>query len=152
LVNELTGLNHLLKKLKQIIMKNLFFFIALLFSTVFTFAQDIYVKGYYKSNGTYIQGHYRTAPSTNAGNYATVSNVNPYTGKTRTQPGDSYPTTSNTSSNYIVSSYKRTYTPSHTAPTTYSNPSYSPRPTIYTGSSGGQYYINSNGNKSYVSN
>jgi hypothetical protein len=133
-------------------MKNLFFLIALLFTTVLTFAQDIYVKGYYKSNGTYIQGHYRTAPSTNAGNYARVSNVNPYTGKTGTQPGDCYPTTSNTSGNYIAPTYKSTYTPSYIMPTTYSTPSYSSSNTIYTGSRGGQYYINSNGNKSYVNN
>lgn len=51
------------------------------------FGQDVYVSGYYRSNGTYVQGHYRTAPnSTINDNYSTVGNVNPYTGKAGTVP------------------------------------------------------------------
>lgn len=121
-------------------MKKLFFFIAFLFVTTFSFAQ-VSVRGYYRSNGTYVQPHQRTVPNyTRNDNYSTVGNTNPYTGAAGTQPRDSY-------------TYSNTYTPStYSAPiTTYSSPSYSTSNTVYTGSRGGQYYINSNGNKSYIS-
>ena len=144
-------------------MKKLLFIIAILFTTALSFAQ-VSVRGYYRSNGTYVQPHQRTAPNyTRNDNYSTVGNVNPYNGKAGTQPRDSYTTTRTTSSNYSTPTYRSTstysastrstYTPSYTAPvSTYSTPSYTPSPTIYTGSRGGQYYVNSNGNKTYVSN
>lgn len=156
-------------------MKKLLFLIVLLFTTALTFAQDVYVQGYYRSNGTYVQGHYRTRPDyTRDNNYSTVGNTNPYTGKAGTQPRDGYTTTrttysnyskptytstttysapayKTTYSNYSEPTYRSTYTPTYTAPTTtYSTPSYSSTQTIYTGPRGGTYYINSNGNKSYV--
>lgn len=146
-------------------MKKLLFIIAILFTTALSFAQ-VSVIGYYRSNGTYVQPHQRTAPNyTRNDNYSTVGNVNPYTGKAGTQPREGYTTTRTTSSNYSTPTYRSTstysapvyrstYTPStYTAPvSTYSTPSYSSTQTIYTGSRGGQYYINSNGNKTYVSN
>ena len=136
-------------------MKKLLFIIAILFTTALSFAQ-VSVRGYYRSNGTYVQPHQRTAPNyTRNDNYSTVGNVNPYTGKAGTQPRDSYTTTRTTSSNYSAPTYSNTstYTPTYTPPvTTYSSPSYSSSQTIYTGPRGGQYYINSNGNKTYVSN
>jgi hypothetical protein len=47
-----------------------------------SFAKDVWVNGYYKSNGTYVEGHYRTAPDNNTyNNYSTYPNINPYTGK-----------------------------------------------------------------------
>lgn len=129
-------------------MKNLLFIIAFLFATVFTFAQDVYVQGYTRSNGTYVQGYYRTAPNaTKNDNYSTVRNTNPYTGTAGSQPRDSYSTTSST---YYTTPSTYSSTSTYT-PTTYSTPSYSSSNTIYTGSRGGQYYINSNGNKTYVS-
>lgn len=116
-------------------MKKAFFFIAFLFAAATSFAQtSTYVSGYTNSNGTYVQGYYRTIPNnTQNDNYSTIGNVNPYTGSYGTKP---------------ASSYKPT--------TTYSSPtpsyiSYSTRP-VYTGSRGGQYYINSNGNKTYTNN
>ena len=117
-------------------MKKLFFFIAFLFAAANSFAQtSTYVSGYTSSNGTYVQGSYRTTPNTTRNdNYSTVGNTNPYTGSYGTKPADSY----------------------YVAPSTYTAPSYSastystPTP-VYTGSRGGQYYINSNGNKSYIS-
>ena len=139
-------------------MKNLLFLIAFLFTTALSFAQ-VSVRGYYRSNGTYVQPHQRTAPNyTRNDNYSTVGNVNPYTGEAGTKPRDGYTTTRTTSSNYSAPTYSNTstysaptYTPTYTAPTTtYSTPSYSASPTIYTGPRGGTYYINSNGNKSYV--
>ena len=124
-------------------MKKAFFLLAFLFLTTFSFAQ-VSVKGYYRSNGTYVQPHQRTVPNyTSNDNYSTVGNTNPYTGAAGTQPRDSY----------SIPTYSNTYNPStYSAPTTtYPTTSYSTSNTIYTGSRGGQYYTNSNGNKSYKS-
>ncbi|MBC7524603.1 MAG: hypothetical protein H7239_09220 [Flavobacterium sp.] len=136
-------------------MKNLLFVIAFLFFSVVSFAQ-VSVSGYYRSNGTYVQPHQRTYPNaTRNDNYSTIGNTNPYTGTAGTQPRDGYRTT------------RSTYTPTYSRPTytystpqtydspnystqSYSSPNYSSNNTIYTGSRGGQYYINSNGNKTYV--
>jgi hypothetical protein len=144
-------------------MKNFLFLIAFLFFSVVSFSQ-VSVRGYYRSNGTYVQPHQRTAPNyTRNDNYSTVGNVNPYTGKAGTQPRDSYSAITTTSSYYSTPTYsnnstysaptRSTYTSTYTPPArTYSSPNYSSNHTIYTGSRGGQYYINSNGNKTYVSN
>jgi hypothetical protein len=122
-------------------MKNFLFLIAFLFTTALSFAQ-VSVKGYYRSNGTYVQPHQRTAPNyTRNDNYSTIGNVNPYTGKAGTLPRDGYTTSKQTSS-----SSTSTYTNS-----SYTSSTYSSSPVIQTGSRGGQYYINSNGNKTYVS-
>ena len=46
-----------------------------------TVSADVYVKPYFKKNGTYVQGHYRSNPDGNFyNNWSTKSNVNPYTG------------------------------------------------------------------------
>lgn len=43
-------------------------------------AQDTYVEGYYKNDGTYVQPHYRSAPNNNPyDNYSSQENINPYT-------------------------------------------------------------------------
>ncbi|WP_297516447.1 hypothetical protein [Flavobacterium sp.] len=118
-------------------MKKAFFFIAFLFATATSFAQtSTYVSGYTRSNGTYVQGYYRTTPNyTRNDNYSTVGNLNPYTGTYGTKPADTYvPATTNSS---------------YSTPTHYSTPSYTTP--IYTGPRGGTYYINSNGNKTYIS-
>lgn len=139
-------------------MKKLFFLIVFLFASALTFAQSqVWVNGYTRSNGTYVQGHYRTAPDyTRNNNWTTVGNVNPHTGKSGTLPGDGYSRTSNYTNR--ASSYNTTYVPPVSTPI-YSVPSYNyvaPSPsynstqTIYTGPRGGTYYINSNGNKSYI--
>ena len=45
-------------------------------------AQDVYVKGYNRKDGTYVQPHYRSAPDGNPyNNYSYPGNYNPYTGK-----------------------------------------------------------------------
>lgn len=81
------------------------------------------VSGYTRSNGTYVNGYVRTRSNrTNHDNYSTSGNRNPYTGAAGTRARD------------------------------YSSAAYnygSGRP-IQTGSRGGQYYINSRGNKTYV--
>jgi hypothetical protein len=83
-----------------------------------------YQQGYTKpSTGTYVNGHYKTSPNnTNWDNFSTQGNTNPYTQESGKKARD------------------------------YSNESYNygSDQTIYEGPRGGQYYINSNGNKTYV--
>lgn len=85
---------------------------------------NYYQQGYYKpSTGTQVNGYYKTSPNnTNLDNYSTKGNINPYTNKSGSRARD-----------YSVESYN-----------------YGSGQTIYQGSRGGQYYINSNGNKTYV--
>jgi hypothetical protein len=57
-------------------------FIAIFFLLSTVFAGDVWVNGYYRSDGTYVRGHYRSAPDGNSwNNYSTKGNTNPYTGK-----------------------------------------------------------------------
>ena len=43
---------------------------------------DVYVKGYYRSNGTYVDPHYRTSPNNSTyDNWSSYGNTNPYTGQ-----------------------------------------------------------------------
>lgn len=81
------------------------------------------VSSYIRSNGTYVNSHVRTMPnSSNWDNYSTQGNSNPFTGSTGYRARD-----------YSSGAYN--YGSGHT---------------IHTGSRGGQYYYNSNGNKTYV--
>lgn len=127
-----------------------------MFAAATSFAQtSTYVSGYSKSNGTYVQGYYRTTPnSTRNDNYSTIGNVNPYTGKSGTQPRDEdYSATSSYSTGtYSAPSPVSTYSAPSYSTSIYDAPSYSSSATIYTGSRGGTYYVNSNGNKTYINN
>lgn len=59
----------------------------LLFSS--SFAQDVLVNGYTRTDGTTVPTHYRTNPDyTVNNNFTTIGNTNPYTGKVGTLPGD----------------------------------------------------------------
>ncbi len=43
-------------------------------------AQDTYIEGYYRNDGTYVEPHYRSQPdSYEDNNYSTRGNLNPYT-------------------------------------------------------------------------
>ncbi len=107
--------------------KFLFFALFMLISTL-GFSQVNsnvrYQQGYVQpSTGTYVQPHYKTqSNSTNHDNYSTRGNVNSYTGQSGSRAKDY----SSGASNYGSGN------------------------TIHTGPKGGQYYINSNGNKTYV--
>lgn len=80
-------------------------------------------EGYFRSNGTYVNGHMKTRRNdTNWDNFSTKGNRNPFTGSKGTRARD-----------YSREAYN-----------------YGSGRTIYTGPRGGQYYINSNGNKVYV--
>lgn len=105
-------------------MKSLLFSLVFLFIAVCSYAQNqTYVNGYYKSDGTYVPGHYRQTPnSTNHDNWSTTQQRNPYTTENGSRAKD-----------YSTQAYN-----------------YGAGQTIYTGPNGGQYYINSNGNKTYV--
>ncbi len=47
---------------------------------VSTLAQDAYVEGYYRNDGTYVEPHYRSQPDGYSdNNYSTRGNTNPYT-------------------------------------------------------------------------
>ena len=82
-----------------------------------------YQQGYTRTDGTYVQGHYKTnTNSTNHDNFSTRGNVNSYTGTSGSRARD-----------YSTGAYN--YGSGHT---------------IHTGSRGGQYYINSRGNRTYV--
>lgn len=82
-----------------------------------------YQSGYTRSNGTYVSGHFKTnSNSTNHDNFSTRGNSNPYTGSTGSRVRD-----------YSSGAYN-----------------YGSGRSIQTGSRGGQYYINSRGNKTYV--
>ncbi len=51
----------------------------------------VYVKGYYRKDGTYVSPHYRTAPDGNPyNNYSFPGNYNPNTGKTTPGNPDTY--------------------------------------------------------------
>ena len=82
-----------------------------------------YQRGYTRSNGTYVSGHYKTKTNnTNHDNFSTKGNVNTFTGSSGTRARD-----------YSSEAYN-----------------YGVGRTIHTGPRGGQYYINSMGNKTYV--
>ena len=68
------------------------FAIAIAVASSAVFAQDHYVNGYHRYNGTYVQGHHRTNPnSSQYDNYSTRGNINPYTGQQGTHtPHSSY--------------------------------------------------------------
>ncbi len=82
-----------------------------------------YQSGYYKTSGVYVSPHYKSISNgTNIDNFSTFGNQNPYTGQMGSRAMDFSPSSS----------------------------FYGAGQTIYTGPNGGQYYINSNGNKTYV--
>lgn len=106
-------------------MKKAFLLLGLLAGTTLAFSQSVKLQNeYYKpSTGNYVTPHYKTESNkTNWDNFSTKGNINYSTGTTGTKTRD-----------YSVEAYN-----------------YGSGQTIQTGSRGGQYYINSNGNKTYV--
>ena len=97
-------------------------------STTIDFSSSVnynstFVDSYTRNDGTFVQSHYKSMPNdTNWDNYSTKGNVNPFTGSTGHRAKD-------------YSSEALNYGKGHT---------------IYQGPNGGQYYYNSNGNKTYV--
>ncbi|PLR65987.1 hypothetical protein [Bacillus sp. UMB0893] len=63
---------------------------------------DVYVKGYFRNNGTYVQPHYRSNPDgLFSNNFSTFGNTNPYTGQLGTKRYPEYNYNSSSYSNYL---------------------------------------------------
>jgi len=59
------------------------------FASMIAEASPVYVRGYFRRNGTYVAPYVRTSPnSTKDDNWSTKGNVNPYTGKAGTKSGN----------------------------------------------------------------
>lgn len=103
-------------------MKKILFTFGFLLIGAISFSQtkQVWVNGYTNSYGTYVQGYYKTVSDNTA--------TNNYNYKNNTNP--------NTGTQGTKSLYNNTTTTENR--------------TIYSGSKGGTYYINSNGNKVYV--
>lgn len=66
--------------------------LAIILGTGVLAKADVYVRGYYRSNGTYVQPHHRSNPDGNVwNNWSTYPNVNPYTGSLGTRRTINYP-------------------------------------------------------------
>jgi hypothetical protein len=84
--------------------------LSFVFLTVSAFAQDVYVHGYTRSNGTYVAPHMRSAPDGNPyNNWSTQGNVNPYTGSVGTHNPNSGYGSSYGSSGYGSQNYPNPY-------------------------------------------
>jgi hypothetical protein len=105
-------------------MRTLIFILAFTFTSILPYAQSqTWVNGYYKNDGTYVQGHYRQTPNkTNHDNWSTTQQRNPHTQDDGNRAKDHSWNANN----------------------------YGSGKTIQTGPRGGQFYINSKGNKVYV--
>jgi len=72
--------------MKPLAVTLLAFLLMMLGTVAPIFAEDVYVKGHFRSDGTYVQPHMRSAPdSSYNNNWSTQPNVNPYTGQQGTQ-------------------------------------------------------------------
>ena len=106
-------------------MKTILLILLFVAITTIAFSQTVrYQKGYFKpSSGKYINGHYKkVSNSTNWDNYSTKGNYDPYNNKSGRRAKD-----------YSLQAQN-----------------YGRGKIINTGNRGGQYYYNSNGNKTYV--
>ena len=104
-------------------MKKVVLTLAIAMASIASSFAQTWVEGYTRSNGTYVSGYYKTeSNNTNWDNYSTSGNSNPFSSTIGSRARDY----SSNAFNYGAGS------------------------TIYTGSRGGQYYYNSNGNKTYV--
>jgi len=66
--------------------------------------KDVYVRGYFRKDGTYVRPHWRTQPDGYFwNNYSAYGNINPYTGKI----GTKWPTKTQS---FLSYSYKHSYT------------------------------------------
>ena len=60
--------------------------LVIICATSFAANADVYVRGYFRGNGTYVQPHYRSNPDGNPNNnWSTYPNVNPHTGRMGTR-------------------------------------------------------------------
>ena len=63
-------------------MKKIIISIVFVLTLINTVSADVWVDGYFRSDGTYVQGHYRSSPDSSVtNNWSYSGNVNPYTGE-----------------------------------------------------------------------
>ena len=63
-------------------MKKIIISIVFALTLISTVAADVWVDGYFRSDGTYVQGHYRSSPDSSVtNNWSYSGNTNPYTGE-----------------------------------------------------------------------
>lgn len=111
-------------KMKNWIKKILFVLVVYLFCCSYVLAKGgrVYVRGYYRKDGTYVKPHYRTAPDGNPyNNYSFPGNYNPNTGKFSSGNPDTYLRNyynKGSSSSYGSEYYYFKTLPSYSTPTT----------------------------------
>lgn len=73
-------------------MKRKLFLAVVMLALASSFASaSVYVRGYYRKDGTYVQPHYRSDSDGNVyNNWSTKGNYNPYTGEEGTKPVSPY--------------------------------------------------------------
>jgi len=88
--------------------------LLIIFAVTSVASASVYVRGYYKSNGTYVAPHYRSDPDSYFwNNYNSYGNVNPYTGSIGTkQQSYNYGYSAYRAPSYYNYSYDY-YTPSY---------------------------------------
>ena len=63
-------------------MKKIIISIVFVLTLINTVSADVWVNGYFRSDGTYVQGHYRSSPDSSVtNNWSYSGNTNPYTGE-----------------------------------------------------------------------
>lgn len=88
---------------------------------------DVAVKGYTRKDGTYVAPHMRSDPnSTKNDNFSTVGNVNPYTGKLGTKPGDGGTTSLVPASDLVAPTPTSAVVSTQTAAVASANPAIAP--------------------------
>ena len=61
-------------------MRKIFLTIFFLIVSFLTFVSDLFIDGYYRSDGTYVKPHYRSRPDNSfENNYSSYGNTNPWT-------------------------------------------------------------------------
>ena len=71
-------------------MKRIIIGIVFVLTLINTVAADVWVNGYFRSDGTYVQGHYRSSPDSSVtNNWSYSGNTNPYTGEVGSNSYDS---------------------------------------------------------------
>ena len=70
----------------------IFILVCLFLASITTIAfADVWVRGYYRKNGTYVSGHWRSDPDGNPyNNWSFPGNINPHTGKVATGNPSTY--------------------------------------------------------------
>lgn len=96
-----------MKKITTVIMS-----LAIVFGITVCAKADVYVHGYYRSNGSYVEPHYRSNPDNSIyNNWSTSPNINPYTGNRGTRSTQNYSSsyfssTPRHSGNYMTRQYQ----------------------------------------------